>query len=74
MDSNSSMDQKFNSVAEAARRIVEVYGRAETSDSSRILHTEGDLNIASEGGVLDHILRHVGFSLCVGRTAGREFI
>jgi len=50
-------ENEFESVAATARRILDAYGSHETSDSSRIVYTVADLNIASENGVLEIIFR-----------------
>lgn len=50
-------EEEFKSILSIARRIIDVYGRHETADSSRIIYTEGDLNIGSESGVIDIIFR-----------------
>ena len=47
-----SEEGKFESVAAAALSILDAYGGHETSDSPRVIYTAGDLNIASERGVL----------------------
>ena len=52
MDQNSVRE-----IASAAKRILDAYGHIETSDSSRTVYTDGDMNIASESGVLEIIHR-----------------
>jgi len=44
-------------IASAAARILDAYGHIETSDSSRTVYTDGDMNIAAESGVLEIIHR-----------------
>jgi len=56
MDGNTD-NSKHQAVAEAAGRILEAYGHIETSDSSRTVYTDGDLNIGREGDVLEIIHR-----------------
>ena len=48
---------KLQSVITDAHHILDAYGGLETSDSPRVMYTEGDLNIAREGGVLEIIFR-----------------
>ena len=50
-------EEEFKSILSIARRIIDIYGRHETADSSRIVYTEGDLNIGKENGVIDIIFR-----------------
>jgi hypothetical protein len=50
-------EEAFKSVLSIAQRILDVYGRHETSDSARIIYTEGDLNIGSENGITDIFFR-----------------
>ena len=50
-------EEEFKSILSIARRIIDIYGRHETADSSRIVYTEGDLNIGKEDGVIDIIFR-----------------
>ena len=50
-------EEAFKSILSIAQRILDVYGRHETSDSQRIIYTEGDLNIGYENGVIDIIFR-----------------
>ena len=57
MSDKEQRDLKSQSVAGAAERILDAYGRAETSDSSRVVYTDGDLNIGRELGTLEIILR-----------------
>ncbi len=53
-DNNES--DRFESLAGAARHILNAYGHAEP-DSTRIVYTSGDLNIACDAGVLEIIHR-----------------
>ena len=57
MSDKEQRDLKSQSVAEAAERVLDAYGRAETSDSSRVVYTDGDLNIGRESGTLEIIFR-----------------
>ncbi len=50
-------EEEFKSILSIARRIVDVYGRHETADSSRVIYTEGDLNIGRENSVIDILFR-----------------
>jgi hypothetical protein len=50
-------EEVFKSILSIARRILDIYGRPETADSSHIIYTEGDLNIGRESGVVDIIFR-----------------
>jgi hypothetical protein len=54
---SASTDNKHQSVADVAGRILDTYGHIETSDSSRVVYTDGDLNIGHESGVLEIIYR-----------------
>ncbi len=44
-------------IVSAARRILDAYGHIETSDSSRTVYTDGDVNVAEDAGVLEVIYR-----------------
>jgi hypothetical protein len=46
-------EAEFRSILSLARRVLDVYGRHETSDSSRISYTHGDVNISSKRDVID---------------------
>jgi hypothetical protein len=50
-------EEAFKSILSIAQRILDVYGRHETSDSPRIVYTEGDFNIGYEDGVIEIIFR-----------------
>jgi hypothetical protein len=50
-------EEAFKSILSIAQRIIDVYGYHETSDSPRIIYTEGDLNIGYEDGVIEIIFR-----------------
>lgn len=52
-----SQEKDFKRIAAAAGRILEAFGHAETSDSPRVIYTENDLNIASDGDRLEIIYR-----------------
>jgi hypothetical protein len=54
---NEPLDEKHRSVAEAAGQILSAYGHAETSDSSRVVYTDGDLNIGRERDTIEIIYR-----------------
>ncbi len=49
--------ERFETIAEACRKILDARGFPETSDSARVLYTEGDLNIAREAGVIEVLFR-----------------
>lgn len=49
-------NDRFEPLAEVAKRILNAYGHAEP-DSTRIVYTSGDLNIACDAGVLEIIHR-----------------
>lgn len=57
MSDGKNIDNKHQSVMEAAGRILDAYGYVETSDSSRVVYTDGDLNIGREGNILEIIHR-----------------
>jgi hypothetical protein len=57
MSESKNIDDKHESVAEVAGRILDAYGHIETSDSSRKVYTDGDLNIGREGDLLEIIHR-----------------
>jgi hypothetical protein len=46
-------EAEFRSILSLARRILDVYGRDETSDSSRISYSHGDVRISSKRAVVD---------------------
>ncbi len=50
-------EEVFKSVLSIAQRILDVYGQHETADSSRIVYTEGDLNIAYDDDVIEVFFR-----------------
>jgi hypothetical protein len=50
-------EEAFKSILSIAQRILDICGRHETSDSSRIIYTEGDINIGYENGVIEIIFR-----------------
>lgn len=52
-----SREDDIRKIASAAERILDLYGHMETSDSSRTVYTDGDVNIGSESGVLEIIYR-----------------
>ena len=57
MDENKINDSKHKSIAVTAGKILDAYGHIETSDSSRKVYTDGDLNIGREGDILEIIHR-----------------
>lgn len=50
------MSDRFNQIAEAARRILDAYGHA-APDTVREVYTDGDLNIGREDDVTEIIYR-----------------
>lgn len=48
---------EFRSILSLARRVLDVYGRDETSDSSRISYTHGDVSISGKRDVIDIFFR-----------------
>lgn len=50
-------ENRLKHVADEARRILEAIGMPETSDSSRRMYTEGDMNMAIQNGVIEIIFR-----------------
>lgn len=48
---------EFSSILSLARRVLDVHGRNETSDSPRVSYTHGDVNISSEREVVDIFFR-----------------
>ncbi len=50
-------EEEFNSILSVARRVLDVYGRPDPSDSPRISHAHGDVNIADKRGVIDIFFR-----------------
>lgn len=48
---------KFEAITSAAGRILDAYGRPETSDSARVMYAAGELNIAREAGRIEIIFR-----------------
>jgi hypothetical protein len=50
-------EEMFKSILSITQRILDVYGQHETSDSSRIIYTEGDLNLDCKDGVIEIIFR-----------------
>ena len=57
MSANKPLDDKHRSVAEAAGQILDAFGHVETSDSSRVVYTDGDLNIGRELDTTEIIYR-----------------
>jgi hypothetical protein len=50
-------EAEFRSIVSLARRIIDVYGRDETADSSRISYTQGDVHISCKRDVVDIFFR-----------------
>jgi hypothetical protein len=48
---------EFRSILSLARRVLDVYGRDETSDSPRVSYTHGDVSISSRHKVVDIFFR-----------------
>lgn len=48
---------EFQSILSLARRVLDVYGRDDTSDASRISYTHGDVSISDKRGVIDIFFR-----------------
>ena len=48
---------EFRSILSLARRVLDVYGRDDASDSSRVSYTHGDVSISSRRGVVDIFFR-----------------
>lgn len=48
---------EFRSILSLARRVLDVYGRDERSDPSRISYTHGDVNISGKRDVIDIFFR-----------------
>ena len=46
-------EEEFRSILSLARRVLDVYGRNETSDPPRISYTHGDVNISCKSEVID---------------------
>lgn len=50
-------EAEFRSIVSLARRVLDVHGRDETSDPSRMVYTRGDLSISSKRDVVDIFFR-----------------
>jgi hypothetical protein len=50
-------EEAFKSILSTAQQILDAYGRHEAADSSRIVYTEGDLNVGNEDGVIEIFFR-----------------
>jgi hypothetical protein len=48
---------EFRSILSLARRVLDVYGRDDASDSSRVSYTHGNVNISSRRDVVDIFFR-----------------
>jgi hypothetical protein len=50
-------EEAFKSILSIAQRVLDVCGRHEAADSSRIIYTEGDLNLGYQDGVIEIFFR-----------------
>jgi hypothetical protein len=50
-------EEVFKSILSIAQRILDVCGRRESADSSRIIYTERDLNLGYQDGVIEIFFR-----------------
>ena len=50
-------EEVFKSILSIAQRILDVYGRYEAANSSRIAYAERELNIGYENGVIEIFFR-----------------
>lgn len=50
-------EAEFRSILSLARRVLDVYGRDETSDPSRTSYTHGDVRLSSRHEVVDIFFR-----------------
>jgi len=50
-------EEEFMSILSVARRVLDVYGRPDPSDSHRVSHAHGDVNITDKRGVIDIFFR-----------------
>jgi hypothetical protein len=50
-------EAEFRSILSVAQRVIDLYGRRQTSDAPRISYTHGDVNISSERDVIDIFFR-----------------
>lgn len=50
-------EAEFRSILSLARRVLDVHGRDEASDASRISYTHGDVSFSSKRDVIDIFFR-----------------
>lgn len=50
-------EEEFLSILSVARRVLDVYGRPDPSDSPRVSHAHRDVNITGKRGVIDIFFR-----------------
>lgn len=50
-------EAEFQSILSLARRVIDLYGRDEPADPSRISYTRGDVSISSKREVIDIFFR-----------------
>jgi hypothetical protein len=50
-------EREFQAILSVAGRALDVYGLNEASDPPRVTHTEGDLTISNQRGVIDIFFR-----------------
>ena len=50
-------EEEFMSILSVARRVLDLYGRPDPSDSPRVSHAHGDVNITGKCGVIDIFFR-----------------
>ena len=46
-------EEEFQSILSVARRVLDVYGCSDPSDSQRIIYTHGDININGKGTIIE---------------------
>ena len=57
MGEDRTTETEHKLVVKAANLILDAYGHVETSDSSRVVYSDGDLNIGRESDMLEIIYR-----------------
>jgi len=50
-------EEEFQSILSVARRVLDVYGCADPSDSSRTIYTRGDINIGGQRKIIEIFFR-----------------
>ncbi len=50
-------EQEFQSILSVARRVLDVYGCADSTDAPRINHTRGELKISGKGKIIEIFFR-----------------